>query len=77
MYVRLRKALTKQGGERMRLEDIDAYIKLRQQMSEKDWNALDSLYNFQLENKKHELTKNVSLDSSDLRFLRSRALKLI
>ncbi len=61
----------------MRLEDIDAYIKLRQQMSEKDWNALDSLYNFQLENKKHELTKNVSLDSSDLRFLRSRALKLI
>ncbi|MBT0938712.1 hypothetical protein [Streptococcus lutetiensis] len=61
----------------MKLEDIDAYIKLRQQMSEKDWNALDSLYNFQLENKKHELTKNISLDSSDLITLRTRALKCL
>lgn len=36
---------------------IGTFIALRKELSEQEWNDLDNLYNYILENKKEELTK--------------------
>lgn len=56
---------------------IESYIQLRQSMSADDWNTLDSLYKYQIHEKEHQLTKNLSLDESEISVFCSRAQELI
>ncbi|EPU43002.1 hypothetical protein SAG0176_01880 [Streptococcus agalactiae LDS 623] len=56
---------------------IETFITLRKELSEEEWKDLDSLYNYLLENKKEILTKDITLNESELNEFREFSKKLV
>lgn len=61
----------------MKHKHIERYIRLRQALTQKEWEALNSLYDYQLHEKERQLTENISLDDSEVKVFRSHAQKLL
>ena len=61
----------------MKHKHIERYIRLRQALNQKEWEALNSLYDYQLHEKERQLTENLSLDDSEAKIFRSHAQKLV
>lgn len=78
--------LTKTQNEKekseQRLQDIaksltiiERYISLRQFLTRKGWEELNSLYNYQLNEKERNLSKDITLDDSETNVFRKHALR--
>lgn len=52
---------------------IECYISLRQSLSRKIWEELNSLYNYQLNEKERNLSKDLTLDDSETNVFRKHA----
>lgn len=61
----------------MKHKHIERYIRLRQALTQKEWEALNSLYDYQIHEKERRLTEKLSLDESEINTFRSHAKKLI
>ena len=78
--------LTKTQNEKekseQRLQDIaksltiiERYISLRQFLTRKGWEELNSLYNYQLNEKERNLSKDITLDDSETNVFRKHVLR--
>lgn len=54
---------------------IERYISLRQAFTRKGWEELNSLYNYQLNEKERNLSKDITLDDSETNVFRKHALR--
>lgn len=54
---------------------IERYISLRQFLTRKGWEELNSLYNYQLNEKERNLSKDITLDDSETNVFRKHALR--
>ena len=54
---------------------IERYISLRQFLTRKGWEELNSFYNYQLNEKERNLSKDVTLDDSETDVFRKHALR--
>lgn len=54
---------------------IERYIGLRQAFTRKGWEELNSLYNYQLNEKERNLSKDITLDDSETNVFRKHALR--
>lgn len=52
---------------------IERYISLRQSLTRKGWEELNSLYNYQLNEKERNLSKDITLDDSETNVFRKHA----
>ena len=52
---------------------IECYISLRQSLTRKGWEELNSLYNYQLNEKERNLSKDITLDDSETNVFRKHA----
>ena len=52
---------------------IERYISLRQAFTRKGWEELNSLYNYQLNEKERNLSKDITLDDSETNVFRKHA----
>lgn len=52
---------------------IECYINLRQSLTRKGWEELNSLYNYQLNEKERNLSKDITLDDSETNVFRKHA----
>ena len=59
------------------LSVIERYIRLRQSLNRKGWEELNSLYNHQLNEKERNLSKDMTLDSSETNAFRKYALMMM
>ena len=59
------------------LSVIERYIRLRQSLTRKGWEELNSLYNHQLNEKERNLSKDMTLDSSETNAFRKYALMMM
>ena len=57
------------------LSIIERYISLRQFLTRKGWEELNSLYNYQLNEKERNLSKDITLDDSETNVFRKHALR--
>ena len=57
------------------LSIIERYISLRQSLTRKGWEELNSLYNYQLNEKERNLSKDITLDDSETNVFRKHALR--
>lgn len=57
------------------LSVIERYISLRKLFSQKGWEELNSLYNYQLNEKERNLSKDITLDDSETNVFRKHALR--
>ena len=55
------------------LSVIERYIRLRQSLTRKGWEELNSLYNHQLNEKERNLSKDMTLDGSETNAFRKHA----
>lgn len=55
------------------LSVIERYISLRKLFSQKGWEELNSLYNYQLNEKERNLSKDITLDDSETNVFRKHA----
>ena len=55
------------------LSIIERYISLRQFLTRKGWEELNSLYNYQLNEKERNLSKDITLDDSETNVFRKHA----
>lgn len=55
------------------LSIIERYISLRQLFTQKGWEELNSLYNYQLNEKERNLSKDITLDDSETNVFRKHA----
>ena len=74
------KTQTKQEDSEQKLQDIaksltiiERYISLRQSLTRKGWEELNSLYNYQLNEKERNLSKDIILDNSETNVFRKHA----
>nr|DAT79325.1 MAG TPA: hypothetical protein [Caudoviricetes sp.] len=56
---------------------IERYIGLRQVFTRKGWEELNSLYNYQLNEKERNLSKDITLDDSETNVFRKHALRMM
>ena len=56
---------------------IERYISLRQAFTRKGWEELNSLYNYQLNEKERNLSKDITLDDSETNVFRKHALMMM
>lgn len=56
---------------------IERYIGLRQAFTRKGWEELNSLYNYQLNEKERNLSKDITLDDSETNVFRKHALRMM
>lgn len=56
---------------------IERYISLRQLFTRKGWEELNSLYNYQLNEKERNLSKDITLDDSETNVFRKHALRMM
>ena len=56
---------------------IERYIGLRQAFTRKGWEELNSLYNYQLNEKERNLSKDITLDDSETNVFRKYALRMM
>lgn len=56
---------------------IECYISLRQSLTRKGWEELNSLYNYQLNEKERNLSKDITLDDSETNAFRKYAQRTI
>lgn len=56
---------------------IERYISLRQLFTRKRWEELNSLYNYQLNEKERNLSKDITLDDSETNVFRKHALRMM
>lgn len=56
---------------------IERYISLRQAFTRKGWEELNSLYNYQLNEKERNLSKDITLDDSETNVFRKHALRMM
>jgi len=56
---------------------IERYIGLRQAFTRKGWEELNSLYNYQLNEKERNLSKDITLDDSETNAFRKHALRMM
>ena len=56
---------------------IERYISLRQSLTRKGWEELNSLYNYQLNEKERNLSKDITLDDSETNAFRKHALRMM
>lgn len=56
---------------------IECYISLRQSLTRKGWEELNSLYNYQLNEKERNLSKDITLDDSETNVFRKYALRMM
>lgn len=61
----------------MEHKHIEHYIDLRQSLTQKEWQELNSLYDYQLHEKERNLTKGLSLNESETKVFRKHAQKLM
>lgn len=54
---------------------IERYISLRQAFTRKGWEELNSLYNYQMNEKERNLSKDITLDDSETNVFRKHALR--
>lgn len=59
------------------LSIIERYISLRQSLTRKGWEELNSLYDYQLNEKERNLSKDMSLDDSETNAFRKYAQRTI
>lgn len=52
---------------------IERYISLRQLFTQKGWEEINSLYNYQLNEKERNLSKDITLDDSETKVFRKHA----
>lgn len=55
------------------LSNIERYISLRQSLTRKGWEELNSLYEYQLNEKERNLSKNITLNDSETNAFRKYA----
>ncbi|UJD17963.1 hypothetical protein MissD_0006 [Streptococcus phage MissD] len=55
------------------LSVIERYIRLRQSLTRKGWEEINSLYNYQLNEKERNLSKDITLDDSETNAFRKYA----
>ena len=56
---------------------IEYYISLRRLFTQKGWEELNSLYNYQLNEKERNLSKDITLDDSETNVFRKHALRMM
>lgn len=56
---------------------IERYISLRQLFTQKGWEEINSLYNYQLNEKERNLSKDITLDDSETNVFRKHALMMM
>ena len=56
---------------------IERYISLRQLFTQKGWEEINSLYNYQLNEKERNLSKDITLDDSETNVFRKHALRMM
>lgn len=78
------KTQNEQEQSEQRLQDIaesltivERYISLRQSLTRKGWEELNSLYNYQLNEKERDLSKDITLDDSEINAFRKHAQRAI
>ena len=78
------KTQNEQEQSEQRLQDIaesltivERYISLRQSLTRKGWEELNSLYNYQLNEKERNLSKDITLDDSETNAFRKHALRMM
>ena len=78
----LAKTQNEKEKSEQRLQDIaksltiiERYISLRQFLTRKGWEELNSLYNYQLNEKERNLSKDITLDDSETNVFRKHALR--
>lgn len=78
------KTQNEQEESEQRLQDIEKslpiierYISLRQLFTRKGWEELNSLYNYQLNEKERNLSKDITLDDSETNVFRKHALRMM
>lgn len=59
------------------LSIIERYISLRQSLTQKEWQVLNSIYNYQLNEKERNLTKDLTLDDSETNVFRKHAQRAV
>lgn len=59
------------------LSNIERYISLRQSLTRKGWEELNSLYEYQLNKKERNLSKDITLDDSEINAFRKYAQRAI
>lgn len=76
------KTQNEQENSEQRLQDIaksptiiERYISLRQSLARKRWEELNSLYDYQLNEKERNLSKDITLDDSETNVFRKHALR--
>ena len=62
--------------EAMKNKHIERYISLRQALTPKEWKELDGIYNYLLYEKERNLTKDLTLNESEIKDFRKYAQKL-
>lgn len=74
------KIRNEQENSEQRLQDIpksltiiECYISLRQSLTRKGWEELNSLYNYQLNEKERNLSKDITLNDSETNAFRKHA----
>lgn len=74
------KTQTKQEQSEQELQDIEKslsiierYISLRQLFTQKGWEEINSLYNYQLNEKERNLSKDITLNDSEINAFRKHA----
>lgn len=59
------------------LSIIERYISLRQLFAQKGWEEINSLYNYQLNEKERNLSKDITLNDSEINAFRKHAQRAI
>ena len=59
------------------LSIIERYINLRQLFTQKGWEEINSLYNYQLNEKERNLSKDITLNDSEINAFRKHAQRAI
>ena len=60
----------------MENKHIERYIGLRQALNSEEWKELDGIYNYLLYEKERNLTKDLTLNESEIKDFRKYAQKL-
>ena len=78
------KTQKQQGQAKQELQDIEKslsiierYISLRQLFTQKGWEEINSLYNYQLNEKERNLSKDITLNDSEINAFRKHAQRAI
>lgn len=61
----------------MKHKHIERYIRLRQALTQKEWEVLNGLYEYRLHEKERQLTEHLVLDENEIKTFRSHAQELL